>query len=65
MNQLNTEELDHAIQMLEARIKLHRGNDLTLAELLKRRELYEALHKLRAVRMGLAAPTALQLPPAA
>jgi hypothetical protein len=65
VNQLNTEEIDRAIQALEARIKLHRATDITLSEVLKRRELYEALHKLRAVRTGIVATTALQLPPAA
>ena len=65
MTEFNSEEIDHAIDVLEARIKLHRGHETTEAELEKRRPLYDALHKTRAVRVSLVATTALQLPPAA
>ncbi len=54
----NSEKLDSAITVLEARIRLHRGNgDISAEELEKRRQLYEALHKLKAVREGLAGRT--------
>ena len=55
---LDSEKLDKAINVLEARIRLHRSNDeITPEELEKRRQLYDALHKLRAVRMALAIRT--------
>jgi hypothetical protein len=58
MSLFNSEQLDSAITVLEARIRLHRGNcDISAEELEKRRQLYEALHKLKAVREGLAVRT--------
>jgi hypothetical protein len=55
---LDSEKLDKAINVREARIRLHRSNEeITPEELRKRRQLYGALHKLRAVRIAIALRT--------
>ena len=51
----NSEAVENAIHILEWRLKQHRKcEELTPEELLTRRQLYDALHKLQAVRKGLA-----------